>query len=311
MATKTVKSTAKTTSAKTSKTATKTTKKTTAKRPKTKKKLVIVESPSKAKTIGKYLGRTYKVVASLGHVRDLPKSRMGVDIEHDYQPDYISIRGKGNVIKELRKDAKQAKAVYLASDPDREGEAIAWHVANILKLDTKDKNRVTFNEITKDAVKEAFKEPREINMDLVDAQQARRVLDRLVGYSISPILWKKVKKGDTMSNIKTERISDALIEQISYIIATEVKNKDINFVTITDVKVSNDLSYAKVYFTVLNESKIDVTSKALKEASGFIRHELRDRVDIRQIPELEFVYDESIKNAQKIENIIDKLHEDK
>ena len=205
MATKTVKSTAKTTSAttKTAKPAAKTTKKTTAKRPKTKKKLVIVESPSKAKTIGKYLGRTYKVVASLGHVRDLPKSRMGVDIENDYQPDYISIRGKGDVIKELRKDAKQAKAVYLASDPDREGEAIAWHVANLLKLDTKDKNRVTFNEITKDAVKEAFKEPREINMDLVDAQQARRVLDRLVGYSISPILWKKVKKGLSAGRVQS------------------------------------------------------------------------------------------------------------
>ena len=123
------------------------------------KKLVIVESPSKAKTIGKYLGRTYKVVASLGHVRDLPKSRMGVDIDHDYQPDYISIRGKGDVIKELRKDAKAAKAVYLASDPDREGEAIAWHVANLLKMDPTEKNRVTFHEITKDAVKEAFKEP--------------------------------------------------------------------------------------------------------------------------------------------------------
>lgn len=205
MATKTVKSTVKTTSAttKTAKPAAKTTKKTTAKRPKTKKKLVIVESPSKAKTIGKYLGRTYKVVASLGHVRDLPKSRMGVDIENDYQPDYISIRGKGDVIKELRKDAKQAKAVYLASDPDREGEAIAWHVANLLKLDTKDKNRVTFNEITKDAVKEAFKEPREINMDLVDAQQARRVLDRLVGYSISPILWKKVKKGLSAGRVQS------------------------------------------------------------------------------------------------------------
>ena len=142
------------------------------------KKLVIVESPSKAKTIGKYLGRTYKVVASLGHVRDLPKSRMGVDIDHDYQPDYISIRGKGDVIKELRKDAKAAKAIYLASDPDREGEAIAWHVANLLKMDPTEKNRVTFHEITKDAVKEAFKEPRTINMDLVDAQQARRVLDR-------------------------------------------------------------------------------------------------------------------------------------
>lgn len=177
--------------------------KTTRRRAKPKKKLVIVESPSKAKTIGRFLGRSYKVVASLGHVRDLPKSRMGVDIEHDYQPDYISIRGKGDVIKELRKDAKNAKAVYLASDPDREGEAIAWHVSNILKLDDQDKNRVTFNEITKDAVKEAFKEPRTINMDLVDAQQARRVLDRLVGYSISPILWKKVKRGLSAGRVQS------------------------------------------------------------------------------------------------------------
>ena len=184
------------------------TKKTTTKRRKrvanrNKKKLVIVESPSKAKTIGKYLGRTYKVVASLGHVRDLPKSRMGVEIDNNYQPDYISIRGKGDVIKELRRDARNAKAVYLASDPDREGEAIAWHVSNLLKMDYTAKNRVTFNEITKDAVKEAFKEPRAINMDLVDAQQARRVLDRLVGYSISPILWKKVKKGLSAGRVQS------------------------------------------------------------------------------------------------------------
>lgn len=180
-----------------------TSKRKTTRRAKPKKKLVIVESPSKAKTIGKFLGRSYKVVASLGHVRDLPKSRMGVDIKNDYQPDYISIRGKGDVIKELRKDAKNAKAVYLASDPDREGEAIAWHVSNILKLDDSEKNRVTFNEITKDAVKEAFNEPRTINMDLVDAQQARRVLDRLVGYSISPILWKKVKKGLSAGRVQS------------------------------------------------------------------------------------------------------------
>lgn len=180
-----------------------TSKRKTTRRAKPKKKLVIVESPSKAKTIGKFLGRSYKVVASLGHVRDLPKSQMGVDIENNYQPDYISIRGKGDVIKELRKDAKNAKAVYLASDPDREGEAIAWHVSNILKLDDSEKNRVTFNEITKDAVKEAFNEPRTINMDLVDAQQARRVLDRLVGYSISPILWKKVKKGLSAGRVQS------------------------------------------------------------------------------------------------------------
>ena len=158
------------------------------------KYLVIVESPAKAKTIEKYLGRNYKVVASVGHIRDLPKSKMGIDIENNYEPHYISIRGKGDVIKSLKAAAKKAEKVYLAADPDREGEAIAWHLAYLLGLDLKDKNRVVFNEITKEAVKAAFKEPRTINVDLVDAQQARRILDRLVGYSISPILWRKVKK---------------------------------------------------------------------------------------------------------------------
>lgn len=176
---------------------------------KVKKNLVIVESPSKAKTIEKYLGRNYKVVASKGHIRDLPKSQMGVDVDHDYEPHYISIRGKGDTIKELRKDAKNAKRVYLASDPDREGEAIAWHLSHLLNLDPKEKNRVVFNEITKDTVKNAFKEPRDIDMDLVDAQQARRVLDRLVGYSISPILWKKVKKG--LSAGRVQSVALALI----------------------------------------------------------------------------------------------------
>lgn len=170
---------------------------------KRKKNLVIVESPAKAKTIEKYLGRNYKVVASLGHVRDLPKSQMGVDIENNYQPRYISIRGKGDVIKELKRDAKAAKQVYLAADPDREGEAIAWHVGHLLGLDPNDKHRVVFNEITKDAVKNAFKSPRTIDMNLVDAQQARRVLDRLVGYSISPILWKKVKKGLSAGRVQS------------------------------------------------------------------------------------------------------------
>jgi len=167
------------------------------------KKLVIVESPSKAKTIEKYLGRSYKVVASLGHIRDLPKSKMGVDVDNNYDPHYISIRGKGDVIKGLRREAKKAKAVYLASDPDREGEAIAWHLSYLLGLDPKDKNRVVFNEITKDTVKNAFKEPRSIDMDLVDAQQARRILDRLVGYSISPLLWKKVKKGLSAGRVQS------------------------------------------------------------------------------------------------------------
>ncbi|WP_262314614.1 type I DNA topoisomerase [Lacticaseibacillus parakribbianus] len=167
------------------------------------KNLVIVESPAKAKTIEKYLGRNYKVVASLGHIRDLPKSQMGIDFDHDYEPKYISIRGKGDVIKNLKKAAKGADHVYLAADPDREGEAIAWHVSHILGLDPAGNNRVVFNEITKDAVKNAFKTPRAIDMNLVDAQQARRVLDRLVGYSISPLLWKKVKKGLSAGRVQS------------------------------------------------------------------------------------------------------------
>ncbi|MBH9579878.1 type I DNA topoisomerase [Staphylococcus felis] len=165
--------------------------------------LVIVESPAKAKTIEKYLGKKYKVIASMGHVRDLPRSQMGVDVEHHYDPKYITIRGKGPVVKELKRHAKKAKHVFLASDPDREGEAIAWHLANILELDEKQKNRVVFNEITKDAVKGSFKTPRHIEMDLVDAQQARRVLDRLVGYNISPVLWKKVKKGLSAGRVQS------------------------------------------------------------------------------------------------------------
>lgn len=180
-------------------TATKTKKKTS----KVKKNLVIVESPAKAKTIEKYLGRNYKVLASVGHIRDLKKSSMSIDFEKNYEPQYINIRGKGPLINELKKEAKKAKKVYLASDPDREGEAISWHLAHILNLDENDENRVVFNEITKDAVKNAFKEPRKIDMDLVDAQQARRVLDRLVGYSISPILWKKVKKGLSAGRVQS------------------------------------------------------------------------------------------------------------
>lgn len=182
-----------------------TSKKKTTKRKKraTNKKLVIVESPAKAKTISKYLGRTYTVVASKGHIRDLPKSRMGIDIPDEFKPDYISIRGKGDTIKMLKAEAKKAKEVFLASDPDREGEAIAWHVAHVLNLDVEDKNRVTFNEITKETVKDAFKHPRTIDMNLVDAQQARRIIDRLVGYSISPILWKKVKKGLSAGRVQS------------------------------------------------------------------------------------------------------------
>ncbi|SDJ02133.1 type I DNA topoisomerase [Salimicrobium halophilum] len=165
--------------------------------------LVIVESPAKAKTIERYLGKKYKVKASLGHVRDLPKSQMGVDVEDDFNPKYITIRGKGPVLKELKTAAKKAKKVYLAADPDREGEAIAWHLAHSLNIDENSECRVVFNEITKEAVKESFKNPRTINDDLVRAQQARRILDRLVGYNISPILWKKVKKGLSAGRVQS------------------------------------------------------------------------------------------------------------
>jgi len=165
--------------------------------------LVIVESPAKAKTIGKYLGSKFIVKASMGHIRDLPKSQIGVEVENDFQPKYITIRGKGNVLKELRDASKKVKNVYLAADPDREGEAIAWHLAHYLELDEKEACRVVFNEITKQAVKDAFKSPRPIDMDLVNAQQARRVLDRLVGYKISPLLWKKVKKGLSAGRVQS------------------------------------------------------------------------------------------------------------
>ncbi|HIU25110.1 MAG TPA: type I DNA topoisomerase [Candidatus Copromorpha excrementigallinarum] len=168
-----------------------------------KKILVIVESPSKAKTIGKFLGSRYKVIASVGHVRDLPKSKMGIDIENDFEPQYISIRGKGDIIKELKKEAKSASKVYLATDPDREGEAISWHLAFLLGIDQNTPCRIVFNEITEKAIKEAIKHPRPIDARLVDAQQARRVLDRLVGYKISPLLWRKVRRGLSAGRVQS------------------------------------------------------------------------------------------------------------
>jgi DNA topoisomerase-1 len=165
--------------------------------------LVIVESPAKAKTIGKYLGKRYTVKASMGHIRDLPKSQLGVDVEHGFEPKYITIRGKGDVIKTLRNAGKKAKKVFLAADPDREGEAIAWHLQHLLELNPDEQCRVVFHEITKDAVKDAFKSPRKIDMDLVNAQQTRRILDRLVGYRLSPLLWKKVRKGLSAGRVQS------------------------------------------------------------------------------------------------------------
>lgn len=167
------------------------------------KNLVIVESPAKVKTIQKFLGKNYEVLASNGHVRDLPKSTLGIDVEHDYEPKYITIRGKGDILAALRKEVKKADKIYLATDPDREGEAISWHLIQALKLEGKNVRRITFNEITKSAVKESLKNPRDIDMDLVNAQQARRIMDRMVGYRISPLLWKKVKRGLSAGRVQS------------------------------------------------------------------------------------------------------------
>jgi len=201
--------------------------------------LVIVESPAKAKTIEKYLGKKYKVIASMGHVRDLPRSQMGVDVENDYEPKYITIRGKGPVVKELKKHAKKAKNIFLASDPDREGEAIAWHLANILNLEDSTENRVVFNEITKDAVKQSFKHPRGIEMELVDAQQARRILDRLVGYNISPVLWKKVKKG----------LSAGRVQSVALRLVIDRENEIRNFKPEEYWKIEGEFRYKKSKFS--------------------------------------------------------------
>ena len=165
--------------------------------------LVIVESPAKVKTIKKFLGSSYVVMASNGHVRDFPKSQFGIDVENDFEPKYITIRGKGEILASLRKEVKKADKVYLATDPDREGEAIAWHLYVALKLEGKKVYRISFNEITKKAAKSAIKEAREINMDLVDSQQARRALDRIVGYRISPLLWAKVKRGLSAGRVQS------------------------------------------------------------------------------------------------------------
>lgn len=217
--------------------------------------LVIVESPAKAKTIERYLGKKYKVKASMGHVRDLPKSQMGVDIEHNYEPRYITIRGKGPVLKDLKTAAKKAKKIYLAADPDREGEAIAWHLANSLNVDITSDCRVVFNEITKDAIKESFKSPRPINMGLVDAQQARRVLDRLVGYNISPILWKKVKKG-----LSAGRVQSVAVRMI---IDREKEIKDFvpeEYWTIKADFVKGQEQFQGAFFS-LNGEKTELTSE--------------------------------------------------
>ncbi|MDT8976762.1 type I DNA topoisomerase [Paenibacillus sp. chi10] len=244
--------------------------------------LVIVESPAKAKTIGKYLGSKYIVKASMGHVRDLPKSQIGVEIEDNFAPKYITIRGKGSVLKELKDARKKVKKVYLAADPDREGEAIAWHLAHALELDQSEACRVVFNEITKQAVKDAFKTPRQINMDLVHAQQARRILDRLVGYKISPLLWKKVKKG----------LSAGRVQSVSVKLIIDRENEISSFIpeeywTIT-ARLNMGKSSFDAKFYSINGEKRELTSEAevneilhAIKGNSFVVSEVKERERLR------------------------------
>jgi DNA topoisomerase-1 len=230
--------------------------------------LVIVESPAKAKTIGKFLGKGYKITASMGHVRDLPKSQMGVDVDNNFEPKYITIRGKGDLISKLKKEAKNADKIYLATDPDREGEAISWHLANLLNVSDKDKCRITFNEITKNAVKNAIKSPRQIDMNLVDAQQARRVLDRIVGYKISPLLWKKVRKGlsaGRVQSVATKLICDRE-EEIEKFVPEEYWSIDAKF-SKQKAKASFDARFhgtAEEKIELKNEEQVNNILKEIK-----------------------------------------------
>jgi len=251
------------------------------------KYLVIVESPAKVKTIKKFLGSNYEVLASNGHVRDLPKSQLGVDVENDYEPKYITIRGKGDVLAKLRKEAKKADKVYLATDPDREGEAISWHLANVLKLDDKKVNRISFNEITKNAVKTSLKEAREIDINLVDAQQTRRILDRMVGYRISPVLWAKVKRG--LSAGRVQSVALKLIcdreEEINAFIAKEYWTLD----AIVKADKSKKTFTAKFYgdangrIDINSKEEVDKIRKAV-EGKDFVASEVKSGERVKNAP---------------------------
>ncbi len=245
-------------------------------------KLIIVESPAKANTIKKFLGANTKVLASMGHIRDLPKSKLGVDIEHDFEPEYINIRGKGDLIKSLKKEAKNADIVYLATDPDREGEAIAWHLAKILEIPEDSVCRVTFNEITKEAVKESIKQPRKIDMNLTDAQQARRVLDRIVGYKISPLLWKKVKPG----------LSAGRVQSVAVKLIVDRENEIRNFIP---------EEYWNIYATLLDEkSKQDFVAKFYGKNDKKIELHKKEEVDeiLSNIKNGKYIVT-NIKNGEK------------
>ena len=239
------------------------------------KYLVIVESPAKVKTIKKFLGTNYEVMASQGHIRDLPKSQMGVDVEHDFEPKYITIRGKGDILAALKKEAKKADKIYLATDPDREGEAISWHLAKALKLEDKDIYRITFNEITKNAVKASLKEPREINMNLVDAQQSRRILDRIVGYEISPVLWAKVKRGLSAGRVQSVALRIICEDEINSFIPEE-------------------------YWTL--EAKLNVSGEKKPVIARFYGDE-SGKIDIKNEAQMNKILSDLKKSSYKVESV--------
>ncbi len=250
------------------------------------KYLVIVESPAKVKTIKKFLGSNYEVLASNGHVRDLPKSRLGVDVEHDYEPKYITIRGKGDILAALRKAEKKADKVYLATDPDREGEAISWHLAEALKLDETKKMRITFNEITKSAVKESLKHARPIDMDLVDAQQTRRILDRMVGYRISPLLWQKVKRGLSAGRVQSValRIIGDREDEINAFIPEEYWTLDAMLAVPGEKKPLAAKFYGKdKKLAIGSAEQMDELKKALEHAS-YVVEEVKKGERVKKAP---------------------------
>ncbi|CRZ34573.1 DNA topoisomerase I [Herbinix hemicellulosilytica] len=266
--------------------------------------LVIVESPAKAKTIKKFLGSNYEVVASNGHVMDLPKSQMGIDIENDFEPKYITIRGKGELLAKLRKEVKKADKVYLATDPDREGEAISWHLSNSLKLDNNIPNRIVFNEITKNAVKNAIKNARKIDMNLVDAQQARRVLDRMVGYTISPLLWNKVKRGLSAGRVQSValRIICDREEEINSFIPEEYWNLEAEFTLKGEKKplIAKYIGKDKNKTTVRSEAEAQNILNELKGAEFVIR-EIKRGERVRKAP-LPFTTSTLQQEAAKVLN---------
>ncbi len=251
------------------------------------KNLVIVESPSKATTIKKFLGSSYEVVASNGHVRDLPKSQLGIDVENDFEPKYLTIRGKGELLAKLRREVKKADKIYLATDPDREGEAISWHLANALKLEGKNTRRITFNEITKTAVKQSIKQAREIDMNLVDAQQARRVLDRLVGYQISPVLWAKVKRGLSAGRVQSValRIIADREEEINAFISKEYWTLSAEFLAVGDKKPFTADFYGTKdkKMSIESEEQLDGIIKEL-EKSGFAISDCKETERTKKSP---------------------------